>query len=246
MKTKINFKNKHLTKLFVVATLSSVLVVFNQCVVQQYEEEGTAIVDHSDFLPVNDAEQAVLPVVEGGVGEFIDTGATEAARTPTIVGVKDFEQVNKTFSVLTGIPINNGQVNGEFLRIATQLANDNDVKKFATATEMATVKLAGSYCDEMMDNAAARDSIGFAGIATRPDQSLDTNAEREELIGLMMTKFWGQGTQDGAEWNANMDDLKILLNDLLQGESQTSGNTTRLVAKGLCTAMLASPRALLL
>ena len=64
MKTKQ--MKKHLSKLLVVTSLASVLIVFNQCVVQEYEEVGTADIEGPSpaALPV---EPEVLVIVEPNI-----------------------------------------------------------------------------------------------------------------------------------------------------------------------------------
>jgi hypothetical protein len=249
MKTKIAFK-KHLTKIIALTSLSSLLIVFNQCVVQQYEEVGVAEVEESsvNLLPPLEEEDPINDeTTMGGDGEFMEAGATEVARTTTSVGVKDFEQIYKTFQVLTGIDsARESSIRNDYALISSQLTNDNDLKKFSVATNIANIKLAGRFCDEMF-----RDSQYYNGfisfINQRANDSLvNRQANKEALADAFMSRFWGPGTQDAQEYQGNRADLVQLIDDLLMEVDTGRGDSTREVSKGVCIATLTSPRVLML
>jgi hypothetical protein len=247
---KTNLLKKHLSKILVVTSLSSVLIVFNQCVVQQVEEVGTAQVDESAFLPPNSEEDPLADMGAGEGGELNegDTGGTEVARTTTSIAVKDFEQTYKTFQTLTGIDSrNNSNIRNEFTLINTLLANENDLKKFSAAVNIANIKLAGRFCDEMFRNGDYYNGLVSFSITTRPSSVLVGNqGNKEELVDAIMNKFWGPGVQDASEYAGNKADMLSLLDDLMAEENTGDNSATREIAKGLCTAALVSPRVLML
>lgn len=245
MKDKKFFQSKSFYKLITVTLLTSLLFVFNQCVVEQTEQQGNVV-----YIPIDNPAESDNDDNDDsnttGSAEFVDEGATEVARTSTSVGIKDFEQTYKTYEALTGITLEDeNDVRNTYNDMNSQLANENDLKKYGTSTLIANLKLAGIFCHRMMSEAQYYNLIGFADMNTRADEALDTQG-RLDLITKMMDRFWGQGTQSNADWDANVEDLNLLIGDILEGENMGSSNTTKKVAKGLCVAILVSPKSVLL
>lgn len=240
---KINFQSKAFWKIISTTMLVGIFFTFNQCVVQQYNapittNEAQVVVDHPDTgSPV--INSGTPP--SGGSGEFEETGATEVARLTTDVGLKDFEQVYMTMSVLTGIDVGNeSSIRNLFNTLNTQLPTDNSVKNFMTSQQIAIVKLAGEFCHRVFSSSTYYNSffVNF-NIAQTPSQVLNANGKLS-LTNEFISRFWGFNVQPIGVEDEARSEMNILIEDLLVGENMNSSTTTRKVAKGVCTAMLAS------
>lgn len=241
---KINFQSKVFWKLTSTGLLLTTFFTFNQCVVQQYN----APVSKTQSEVVNEHPGDGDPVINsgtppaGGSGEFVETGATEVARLVADVGLKDFEEIYMSMSVVTGIDVGDESgIRNLFNDLNTQLPTDNSVKNFMTAHQIAIVKLAGEFCHRVFNSSAYYNSffINF-NVGQSPNQVLNNQSGKLQMVNEFINRFWGQNVQpDDVETNAR-NEMTLLIDDLLVGENLSSSATTRKIAKGVCTAMLAS------
>lgn len=260
----------------------AILVMFNQCV-QEYEE-----VQEVEFSPVtmpndnihNDigaGEVPVEPPQSGGAiieeapivpEEEKEKGATIAARTAASVGVLNFEQIDATFSAITGMSrFNNTDIRNAYNENFLGLPETNDIKSFNAANTMAVFKLASQYCASMVQNNTARNNFfnGIINLDQAPSSVLSNSTQKLAFVNGMISKIWGDNVADtdmlngydamklDADGNEVMmpipgarNELMSLVDDLLDGENQGSSNTSRSVAIGVCAAMLSSPQVIYL
>lgn len=241
---KINFQNKNIWKGASVLMIALMLTTFNQCVVQEYnlaENKVNTVVEEEQ-------EEEVVDVPSGGSGEFTETGATEVARTITSVGIKDFEEVYYTMSVVTGInPADEGSIRNTFADLRTQLPFDASIKQYTTANQIAVIKLGGEFCHILFSKSQYYNNFfNNFNIGQTPNQTLVNQASKDTLIDEFITKFWGQNTQPAEVENIARAELSLLIDDLLVGENMNSSGTTRDVAKGVCSSLIASAPLVLL
>lgn len=241
---KINIQSKAFWKVLSILMLLGIFFTFNQCVVSQYD--APVITSNGDNVNVDDfhddpvINSGTLP--QGGSGEFEETGATEVARLVTDVGMKDFESIYVTFQVLTGIDSqNDSTVRSIYSDIESQLPTDTSVKNFLTANQIAIIKLASTFCDRLFSSGTYYNAFfNNFNINSSPENVLSTQNQKLVMIQDFINRFWGQNVQPySVEETAKMEMIN-LIDDLLVGESLGSSNTTRLIAKGVCTSMLAS------
>lgn len=251
----------------------AIMLMFNQCV-QEYEEVQEVEFEkinmpnddiHNDFTgdnpggPIED-EADITPEEEK------ERGATEAARTAASVGVLNFEQIDATFSAITGMSrFNNNDIRDAFNENFLGLPESNDIKAFNAANTMAIFKLASQYCASMVANTTARNAFfgDFINLNQSPNSVLSNSTQKRAFVDGMISKAWGvaddemlNGYQamkldaDGNEVMSSIpgarNELLSLVDDLLDGENLGQSNTTRAVAIGVCSAMLSSPQVIYL
>lgn len=241
---KINIQSKAFWKILSILMLLGVFFTFNQCVVSQYD--APVITKTGDDINVDDyhddpvINSGTLP--QGGSGEFEETGATEVARLVTDVGIKDFESIYMTFQVLTGIESqNDSTVRSSYNDLQSQLPTDTSVKNFLTANQIAIIKLASTFCDRLFSSSSYYNGFfNNFSVTSSPQNVLDTQNKKLIMVQDFINRFWGQNVQPYSVEETAKIEMINLIDDLLVGESMTSSNTTRLVAKGVCTSMLAS------
>lgn len=240
---KINFQSKVFWKFASTVLLLTMFFTFNQCVVQQYNSTvGPSQVEVTNDLGDGDPVMNGDTPPPGGSGEFQETGATDVARMVSDVGLKDFEQIYMSMSVLTGIDVSNEfGIRNLFEELNTQLPTDNSVKNFMTSHQIAILKLAGEFCHRTFNSANYYNAFfNNFNIAQTPNQALSNQEGKELMVNEFIDKFWGVNVQpDDVENNARVE-MVAMLDDLLVGENMNSSITTRKIAKGVCTAMLSS------
>lgn len=224
-------------------TLLAVLVGFNQCVVKGKSNSKSSSMYGSTQVPApetgsnsNIDDSKDLP--EGVDMPSMNTATTSSELTSMEVGVKNFEQINQTMSVLTGIPTNNTNVATVYNDIVIQLPTDNNIKNFLPSMQVAITKLGTEYCDRLIEIGTLKTTIWPSiNFAQTPTQTL-TAANRVTLINQTVEHFLGP--IDGTSKDEAKTELNTLYDDLIAGESLTTSATTKKVVKGLCTAVLSS------
>ena len=246
---KFNWNNKLFWKFISFLMITSMLVFFNQCVVQEYEMGATGTTNQ-DVGGGDDyhSDDDVVDIPVGGSGEFSETGATEVARTVTSVGTNDFEEIYYTMSTVTGInPADESSIRNLYQDLKTQLPFDASIKIYTTANQIAIIKLGAEYCHQLFNRSQYYNNF-FTNfnIGQNPNQVLSDENSKQVMITDFINKFWGQDTQPQNVEDVARQELSILIDDLLVGENMNSTTTTRTVAKGVCTSLIASAPLVLL
>lgn len=228
-----------------ITTLLSVLIGFNQCVLNKTgksNSKSTSKYGSTDVpAPSNrdagdiGADKDLPPGVDLPA---MNTKPTDSELALVDVGIKNFEQINLTMSKLTGIPTNNGNVLPVYNDIVIQLPTDNNVKNFLPSMQVAITKLATEYCDRLVEVGTLQSTIWPAiNVTQTPAQTL-TSTNKVLLISQTIDYFFGPIDQPSID-NAKAE-LLSLYDSLITGESLTTNATTKKVVKGICTAALSS------
>lgn len=230
------------------ASLGFMLFSFNHCVLEQKtnsKNTGTS----SNTSPVGDTFDNSAPdVVVTPVPTVapIPTVPVTPAPPPVVIqnaeidiGIKNFEQINETMSVLTGVSTGANAINNTYNELEVQLPTSNSIKSFLSANQVAITKLAAEYCDQLVNSGPLRGAVwpGF-NFGGTPNQELNNDAKRSAIINQTLDKFWGPSV--GGNRTTSQLEMLSLVNDLLAGENLNSATTTQTTLKGVCTAALAS------
>ena len=186
----------------------------------------------------------------GGVTPSPDTPTNPIVQEVANVGIKNFDQINNTFSVMTGVATTTGNIQNEFNALRPSLPANNDIRTFSGAVQTAALKLAARYCQEAMNNAATRANVIPANLL-RANNTVMTvtdvfnatpatvflTANNAKIVDFYIDRFWNR--DPAAQADADDTQLVQLINDLLAAEAQTS-TVTRNVLTATCTATLAN------
>lgn len=223
--------------------LIAVLIGFNQCVVKGKSNSRSSSMYGTTQVPApetgssssaNDTKE--LP--PGVDMPAMNLPASSNELSSMEVGVKNFEQINQSMSVLTGIPTNNTNVQTVYNDIVIQLPTDNNIKNFLPSMQVAITKLATEYCDRLIEVGTMKATIWPAINFTQTPMQTLTTANRTNMINQTIDHFLGP--IDGTSKDEAKVELNTLYDDLIAGESLTNSATTKKVVKGLCTAVLSS------
>lgn len=227
-----------------VVFLALILLGFNHCVVQgpkktskQSNVNNTST--NTSTIPNDNFHNPTPPSpVEQPSEEVIQEQQVQ-------VGIMNFEQINATYSALTGVSKMDNNIRNTYNSIETQLPTENDIKSFLSANQVGITKLASEYCHRLIDNSTLRASIWpQVNFGRSPAQELN-DAKINTIITNMLDRFYGQNIDMGIRQN-QFNIIKTLFYQLLQGENQDSSTTTRNVIKGVCIATLSSANVVVL
>jgi hypothetical protein len=156
------------------------------------------------------------------------------AARPSDLGVRSFERVNASLSVLTGVPTTQPAVKALFEGIRQSLPTTENFQGFVGSHQTAIAQLAIQYCAAMVDDAALRGAVLPGVSATTP---LDATAR-----GQVATQLIERMLNSGATPLATQPDPAAVRTELdsLMGRLQQRGATTPTVLKAACAAVAGS------
>jgi hypothetical protein len=165
---------------------------------------------------------------------------TLAAQT-TSVGIRGFDEINVTMSVLTGIS-GNATINNRFETLKAKLPVDNDIKTYSFSIQNAVYTLAAEYCNTLVNTATYAPerelAIGVFNTAAIPTVAFAGNA-RTNVANNLLVRFWGTNYLAEPIFESSKTQLVTLMIELNAGEPDTAV-TTRKVLVGACTSALSS------
>ena len=158
-------------------------------------------------------------------------------------GIKNYESINSSFSLLTGVPANNPAVAAEYEKQKSSLPLSRNAVQFQGSHQVGITKLAVTYCIEAFKNAAA---VGATGAKILPPAITEAvlaapaaNLSEQNIVDMsqkFIDTFWGVGIQLLPDTAGGKGELIALAKDL-----KATGNlTARSIVEASCGAALAS------
>ncbi len=197
-------------------------------------------------------DQFFLTFDELGSGTYVRTSSTTVTpvtpadvpddeRAPTI-GLRTFDEVNSTFSVITGVDRQQSSVLSTFETVKQQLPTKVDIESFLSAHQMAVTQLSIEYCSALVDDTSLRSTF-FSGFDfnSGPSSSLDT-AGRAQLATHLFNGIIGVAQDDQPTEAELTTEISDLLNQLINDCTSCSDNAarTQILVKASCAAVLGS------
>ena len=212
--------------------------------------ENEELGEEGDSVVADQQEQEILteqPTEEPNDEEFDGKGESleEIEQDPleevkpvfdladTGVGFRNFDQINATYSALTGVPTSNPAVAQGFIDLKSTLPFDNELATITPGQVSAYTKLAAFYCDEATSDVALRPAIYGSLDFNQPVATAFNNPQ--PLASSILDRFFRPGYSQTPEGAADIQMLVTLLDEIKVGKDNTAN-----VAMGLCTAVLSS------
>jgi hypothetical protein len=166
------------------------------------------------------------------------------------IGLKTFDEVNASMSVMTGVPITTTKVKNTFDKVKQQLPTIENIGGFLSAQQMAMTQLAIQYCDALVEDISLRNPffeqvINDETVIFNFNESANTAFDedgRNLIINPLISKLIGTSlTSQPAdadvitELNNLMDTLTACANT-----SSCDGQRTTTTVKATCAAVLGS------
>jgi hypothetical protein len=170
---------------------------------------------------------------------------TFGAALPTL-GLRDFARVNAAMAAVTGVDPLTPAVNSTYLSLTQQMPPTHDLRTFASAQQVAIVKLSLEYCDALVESPTLRGQFfGSFDFNAPPQTAFATLGDRAAVTQSITDRILGANLTDQpamAETQPIFDDL---IDDLLLTCQSTpcDATRTRTVVKAMCTAGVASAAA---
>ncbi|MEJ0087387.1 MAG: LamG domain-containing protein [Pseudomonadota bacterium] len=172
------------------------------------------------------------------------------------VGLRTFDELNATLSVITGVPQSNAKVSNTFQTVKQALPTIEKLGAFGPAQQTALAQLAIQYCNVMVDDATLRSNffggLTGAGTGTAAFGAVgdNANANRATLVNALVSKAVGTGLlsqptalqvrDEISGKQPNDSNFPGLVNRLVSGPTGSDPNGGRTVMKAACGAVLGS------
>jgi len=175
-------------------------------------------------------------------GELADPPTPLDGDPTSDIGLKTFDEVNVSMSVMTGVSKTNTDVSATFETVKQQLPTLELIDGFLSAHQMAVTQLAIQYCNALVEDASLR-SIFFPtfDFSANANTAFDTTG-RNSIINALLANMVGSNLDSqpsDADISTELDNLITALTACSSDSSCATGRTNTVV-KASCAAVLGS------
>jgi hypothetical protein len=169
-----------------------------------------------------------------------DPGIAAATSPPPLptqpdYGVRTFDEINATFSIITGVPITTSTVASTYALVKQQLPTVESIDTFLASHQTGVAQLAIAYCSAMVDSDTLRNAFFGPGITpSAPGSFFNTQANRDQVINALRAKAVGVNLATQPDATELATELDSLITKVAVAGS--AGNAT----KAACAAVLGS------
>ncbi len=152
-------------------------------------------------------------------------------------GVRTFDQLNQSFSRITGIATTRAGVRQTFLQVKQQLPPIPEIDAFLASHQTGIAQLAIKYCAEMVDDAPARAAFFGAGLNLSQSgaAAFGSQAGKDLVIQPLFEKAVGVGLINQPLQSNVSVEVSALMDKLIAGNASAPS-----IVKAACAAVLGS------
>lgn len=159
--------------------------------------------------------------------------AMSHAALATTLGLKNFRELPASYNEVTGIPLNNPQVDIVLKKVLSQLPLKGVVEEMSSPLILSVTELAGTFCAEMLavespKSPAERKLFRDVDFKMGPKQF--TPAVTSAVLNELANAFWGRDVEA-----TEMTAFQAIITETLDGASPTSATETLNLSKVLCS-----------
>jgi hypothetical protein len=158
------------------------------------------------------------------------------------IGLKTFDEVNVSMSVMTGVATTHSAVQATFEKVKQQLPSVETINGFLSAHQMAMTQLAIQYCDALVEDTGLRASF-FPDFDFNESANTAFDADgRSLIISPLLARFVGSNlTSQPADLDIETELVSLI--DTLDACADTvscDAQRTGTIVKASCAAVLGS------
>jgi hypothetical protein len=163
------------------------------------------------------------------------------------IGLRTFDEINFTMSVVTGVPTTEPNVKTTYDTIRQQLPSTPSIETFAAAQEVAIAQLAIEYCNALVENTSMRDAYFPNFDFSLSPAAAFAGTDRDDVLDPLIDNVMGIGIGTQPDFTAVKNELGyvvtvdyINLIDTLIATGGTSPQRTGDITKAVCAGILGS------
>lgn len=150
-------------------------------------------------------------------------------------GVRTFDEINATYSAITGVPVTTASVASTYATVKQQLPTVESMDAFLASHQTGIAQLAIAYCNALVNDATLRQNFFGSGLDPSASGSIfNTQANRDIVINALRTKAIGTNLPSQPTDAEVATELNALLQKI--GASRDAGTAM----KAACAAVLGS------
>lgn len=160
----------------------------------------------------------------------------------SVIGVRNFAEINASMSAVTGVPTSNSEVKTVFENLKQQLPTVTNPGSFLASNQMAVTQMAIKYCDQLVEDSTMR-STYFSGFDfNQAATSAFDSQDRNLIITPLLDRVVGQSLASQPDRTAVSNELNSLIDTLTNctGDKVCDANYTRTIVKAICAATIGS------
>ena len=152
------------------------------------------------------------------------------------IGVRTFDEINASMSVLTNVEQTNPNVQTLFQTIRQGLPNDELITTFSAAHQMGITQLAIQYCNALVEDTAKR-SAYFPGFNFSAQPGVAFNATgRNQILDPLLARILGANISSQPTDASVRAELNALIDRLSVCGTSCPANKTASIVKAVCAA----------
>jgi hypothetical protein len=156
------------------------------------------------------------------------------------IGVRTFEQLNQSMSIITGVPTTDPGVRSTYLQVQQQLPPVPNIEAFLASHQTGVAQLAIKYCSVMVNTASTRQAFFPAlNLAVQPATQF-AGAGKDILLVPLLTRAFQQDNGVDLATQPSDTEVRAELSALIDKLSAKPGASSATVAKAACAAALGS------
>jgi hypothetical protein len=159
------------------------------------------------------------------------------------VGLRTFDEINATFSQITGVPVTNAAVSQTYTQVKQALPAVEQIGTFGSSSQTGVAQLAIKYCSALVDDAGLRGGF-FPGLDLNTQAATyfgaAGSANRNLVIDPLLSRAVGTGLATQPAEADVRTELNNLITRLTSGASGNAAGRTATVVKAACAAVLGS------
>jgi hypothetical protein len=136
------------------------------------------------------------------------------------IGLRTFDEINASFSALTGVPMASNRVSNvtgktvsqTFTAVRRALPGVEDFQGFMSSHQMAATQLAAAYCDGLVQDAALRESM-FPNFDFNTPVANPAIDWRNHLVVPLVERAINSGLLDAGSRTSIIDEIELLITD---------------------------------
>jgi hypothetical protein len=158
------------------------------------------------------------------------------------MGIRTFDELNATYSKLTGVPITNTMVAGTFANVKQQLPAVESIDAFLASHQTGIAQLAIAYCSAMVDDTSLRTQFFGQNISPTGGSGVFANATAQDpVVNAIRDKVINSSLASQPDATVVETAIRKLLNTIANNpDSQANPNGAGNAMKAACGAALGS------
>jgi hypothetical protein len=158
------------------------------------------------------------------------------------MGIRTFDELNATYSKLTGVPITNTMVAGTFANVKQQLPAVESIDALLASHQTGIAQLAIAYCSAMVDDTSLRTQFFGQNISPTGGSGVFANATAQDpVVNAIRDKVINSSLASQPDATVVETAIRKLLNTIANNpDSQANPNGAGNAMKAACGAALGS------